>query len=194
MITTEKAKIIFSTIDEIPDWGFSPDGSFNHCVPIIKLTEDTAKLIADVRWISSNSEGHKFCYRDYKDGSLTYSSAIESVKSLLVKEGKKPYDKNLVIMFSPLKKSLNLLYVCTANRDRSRTAYEIMQVLYPEHKHDSAGCVPTHVRETQSRYWSKSKILLKEHAEWADKIFIMDNSHEYFISFSTICRDMDTKL
>lgn len=64
---------------------------------------------------------------------------------------------------------MNVLFICTANIQRSRTAEDIFK---DHHELDvrSAGVDPL-----------ADEPLTREHLEWADKIFVMEDMHEDFI-------------
>ena len=74
----------------------------------------------------------------------------------------------------------NILFVCTANRYRSRTAMEFFRMkygfLYPEWKFDSCGTAPIHVAETK-KCFSDAKELTPALIEWADVIICMVPHH-----------------
>lgn len=65
--------------------------------------------------------------------------------------------------------SMNLLFVCTVNRMRSCTAETIWSA-DPRFRVRSAGTAPT-----------ATKQVTPEMLRWADKIFVMEKTHENFI-------------
>ena len=70
---------------------------------------------------------------------------------------------------------MNILYVCLANRNRSRTAAEILRYVYKQHQHDSAGTSTYKVNETKKQF-PDAKVITRSLLEWANLIVAMDNS------------------
>tara|TARA_R110002050_G_scaffold20348_1_gene57652 strand:- start:41960 stop:42289 length:330 start_codon:yes stop_codon:yes gene_type:complete len=65
----------------------------------------------------------------------------------------------------------NILFVCSANKDRSKTAEYYFSEKYPNINFDSAGTN----RKTCNQLGTN---FLEEHQlEWADKIYVMENKH-----------------
>ena len=66
---------------------------------------------------------------------------------------------------------MNTLFICSANKRRSRTAEDHFCTLYPDHNFDSAG--------TNLKICSKegTNPLTEELLEWADIIFAMEKKH-----------------
>lgn len=70
---------------------------------------------------------------------------------------------------------MNILFICTANRDRSRTAELHFQAKYPEHRFRSAGI---------SKYASEKHggVQVKRYmCEVADRIICMEHCHSDYI-------------
>ncbi|MDN3414502.1 hypothetical protein [Pseudoalteromonas sp. APC 3250] len=66
---------------------------------------------------------------------------------------------------------MNILFLCTANVQRSKTAEELFQVLYPENTYKSAGLSAKYVTKAGSTLCTEG--LLK----WADKIYVFEQAH-----------------
>ena len=66
---------------------------------------------------------------------------------------------------------MNILFVCSANIDRSRTAEAIFTAKLPEHKFKSAGTNQDVCKE------SSTTMVTKEHIAWADHVFVMEQEH-----------------
>lgn len=66
---------------------------------------------------------------------------------------------------------MNVLFICSANKQRSKTAEDHFQVLYPQHHFQSAG--------TNHKICTKEGTtpLQIEHLIWADQIFVMESRH-----------------
>jgi predicted protein tyrosine phosphatase len=71
---------------------------------------------------------------------------------------------------------MNILFLCTANENRSKTAETYFRHAAPEHVYQSAGL--------SEKYCSKCQTTLctTELLEWADRIFVMQSSHIQRIS------------
>jgi len=69
----------------------------------------------------------------------------------------------------------NILFVCTANRDRSRTAEIYFQNKYPEHRFRSAG-INKYLSERHGGIHLKAYML-----DIADRIICMENIHFTYI-------------
>ena len=65
----------------------------------------------------------------------------------------------------------NVLFVCSANKERSKTAEDYFSGLYPEINFSSCG--------TNIRYCKKegTNPISKELIVWSDVIFVMENKH-----------------
>ncbi len=72
-------------------------------------------------------------------------------------------------------KTMNILFICTANRDRSRTAELMFQNLYPLHRFRSAG-INKYLSERHGGIPLKRYML-----EVADKILCMEQEHAAYI-------------
>ena len=66
---------------------------------------------------------------------------------------------------------MNILFVCSANKDRSRTAEDYFAIKYPELEFDSAGTNKTLCEELETNY------LAKEQLEAANCIYVMEEKH-----------------
>ena len=66
---------------------------------------------------------------------------------------------------------MNILFVCSANIDRSRTAEAIFTARYPEHRFKSAGTNQEICQECSST------VVTKDHLDWADHTFVMEEKH-----------------
>ena len=66
---------------------------------------------------------------------------------------------------------MNILFVCSANKNRSKTAEIYLSELFPEHNFDSAG--------TNEKLCMKEGgvFLEEEMLEWAECIFVMEQKH-----------------
>lgn len=73
---------------------------------------------------------------------------------------------------------LNILFVCSANKDRSRTAEDYFRGQYPEINFDSAGTNKKICDQIGTNY------INKEQLDFADKIFVMEQKH--FVAIKNI--------
>lgn len=66
---------------------------------------------------------------------------------------------------------MNYLFICSANKQRSKTAEDYFAEKHPEHKFRSAG--------TNSKICRKEGTteLTEELLEWADKAYVMEKKH-----------------
>lgn len=69
-----------------------------------------------------------------------------------------------------------VLFVCSANKDRSKTAEDYYSEHYPDLAFDSAGTNKKICDELGTNY------IMKEQLEWADKVFVMEQKHVNTIS------------
>ena len=74
-----------------------------------------------------------------------------------------------------------ILFVCTANRYRSRTSHELFEN-NPNLDVKSCGCIEFYVRDTKRFYWDKAQTISQELLEDADKIYVMEKFHLEHIS------------
>lgn len=65
----------------------------------------------------------------------------------------------------------SILFVCSANKDRSKTAEDYFSKHYPELSFDSAGTNKNTCNMLGTNYISKEQLDL------ADKVFVMENKH-----------------
>lgn len=71
---------------------------------------------------------------------------------------------------------MNILFVCSANIDRSRTAEAIFTAKYPAHTFKSAGTNQDVCKDCSST------LVTNDHILWADQIFAMENKHLDYIN------------
>lgn len=79
-----------------------------------------------------------------------------------------------------IKEKMNLLFVCSANKNRSKTAEEYFQKKYPNFKVLSAGI------NRKACAKEGSTFLTDELLEWADIIFTMEEKHKNIIQENTL--------
>ncbi|WP_121667982.1 phosphotyrosine protein phosphatase [Mesonia aquimarina] len=65
----------------------------------------------------------------------------------------------------------HILFVCSANKDRSRTAEDFFSQCYPDFCFDSAGTNPKICRQLGTTYIQETQLAL------ADRVFVMENKH-----------------
>lgn len=65
----------------------------------------------------------------------------------------------------------NILFVCSANKDRSKTAEDYYSKHYPDLYFDSAGTNKNTCNKLGTCY------IIKEQLDLADKVFVMENKH-----------------
>lgn len=66
---------------------------------------------------------------------------------------------------------MNILFVCSANKKRSKTGEDFMPEFYPEHSFDSTG-----TNEKQCRKYHGT-FLTEEMLSWANIVFAMEKKH-----------------
>ena len=66
---------------------------------------------------------------------------------------------------------MNILFLCTANIQRSKTAEELFQVLDKQNAYRSAGLSAKYVAKAGSTLCSEELL------EWADKIYVFEQGH-----------------
>lgn len=69
----------------------------------------------------------------------------------------------------------NILFVCSANKQRSKTAEDYFCIFYPDFNFQSAG---TNLKICQTE---GTNPLTEELLSWADIIFVMENNHSKLI-------------
>lgn len=74
---------------------------------------------------------------------------------------------------------MNILFVCSANQNRSKTAEVYFQEKYPQHQFQSAG---TNHKECLK---NNSQPLTEDLLTWADKAFVMEKHHQEIINKHT---------
>ena len=73
----------------------------------------------------------------------------------------------------------NVLFVCSANKQRSKTADDYFAAKHPEYNFDSAG---TNLKIC----WKEgTNPMTEELAEWADVIYVMEKRHKNLINQHT---------
>jgi len=72
-----------------------------------------------------------------------------------------------------------ILFVCSANKQRSKTGEDYFSTLYPDWEFKSAG---TNLKLCQTE---GTNPLTEEMLIWADRIFVMENKHTQQIKNST---------
>jgi predicted protein tyrosine phosphatase len=70
---------------------------------------------------------------------------------------------------------MNVLFICSANKDRSATAEAYFNELHPEYVYDSAG--------TNQKYCNQlgTQFVTVKMLNWADRIYVMEIKHQNFI-------------
>lgn len=66
---------------------------------------------------------------------------------------------------------MNILFVCSANKDRSRTAEDYFAIKYPELEFDSAGTNKKICNQLGTNY------IAKEQLEMANGVYVMEQKH-----------------
>lgn len=66
---------------------------------------------------------------------------------------------------------LNILFLCTANKQRSRTAQELLSAVNRTHQYKSAGLSLKYVNK------AGTTLCTVEMLSWADKIYVFQNAH-----------------
>jgi predicted protein tyrosine phosphatase len=72
-----------------------------------------------------------------------------------------------------------ILFVCSANKQRSKTGEDYFSIKYPEIQFESAGTNVTICRKEGTNPLSEELLI------WADKIFVMEKKHLEFIRKQT---------
>ncbi|MDJ1502859.1 protein tyrosine phosphatase [Xanthocytophaga agilis] len=67
---------------------------------------------------------------------------------------------------------MNILFLCTANKNRSRTAEDYFREHYPQHQFRSAG-LSQRLCEKEG-----TTLVTEQMLEWADRIFVMEEYHQ----------------
>lgn len=65
----------------------------------------------------------------------------------------------------------NILFVCSANKDRSKTADDYFSAKYPDINFDSAGTNKRICEQLGTSY------ITQEQMNWADKVLVMEEKH-----------------
>ena len=68
----------------------------------------------------------------------------------------------------------NILFICSANKDRSRSAEDYFREKHPQHSFDSAGT------NEKICFQLGTSFLNVEQLAWADVIFVMEKKHKEF--------------
>lgn len=66
---------------------------------------------------------------------------------------------------------MNILFICSANKDRSKTAEDYFSENYSDHIFDSAGTNEKTCNQLGTNYIEEYQL------EWADKIYTMESKH-----------------
>jgi predicted protein tyrosine phosphatase len=66
---------------------------------------------------------------------------------------------------------MNILFLCTANKQRSKTAEELFDAADKSHQYKSAGVSAKYVAK------AGSSLCTLEILQWADKIYVFEDSH-----------------
>tara|TARA_R110000772_G_scaffold190703_2_gene301507 strand:+ start:18911 stop:19255 length:345 start_codon:yes stop_codon:yes gene_type:complete len=66
---------------------------------------------------------------------------------------------------------MKILFLCTANIQRSRTAEDHFRENYPEHSYKSAGLSEKYCKQ------HRTTVCTTELLDWADKVFAMETMH-----------------
>ena len=82
---------------------------------------------------------------------------------------------------------MNILFVCTANRDRSKTAEHHFKISKPQHEYKSCGISSSYCKTWGGTYIDRGLL------DWADRIFCMDTNHQSFIR-QKYGKDYDAKM
>ena len=65
----------------------------------------------------------------------------------------------------------NILFICSANKDRSKTAEDYFSENYSDFNFDSAGANKKICNQIGTNYMEKDQL------DWVDEIFVMENKH-----------------
>ncbi|MFQ5335040.1 MAG: hypothetical protein ACE5DN_03090 [Flavobacteriales bacterium] len=71
---------------------------------------------------------------------------------------------------------MKILFVCTANKDRSRTAHHLFEKEKPQHEYASCGISESFTSALGTTF------ITKELCEWADLIICMEQDHANYIT------------
>jgi predicted protein tyrosine phosphatase len=71
---------------------------------------------------------------------------------------------------------MNILFICSANKDCSKTGEDYFSSAYPEHSFDSAGTNQQICLQLGTNYMDVEQL------DWADKIYVMETKHKKAIS------------
>ena len=66
---------------------------------------------------------------------------------------------------------MNVLFICSANKDRSKTAEDYFTEQYPEFNFDSAGTNKIICNKLGTNYVGQGQL------EWADSMYVMESKH-----------------
>ena len=66
---------------------------------------------------------------------------------------------------------MNVLFICSANKDRSKTAEDHFSEIYTNYHFDSAGTNKKICNSLGTNYIEDYQL------DWADKIYVMENKH-----------------
>jgi predicted protein tyrosine phosphatase len=74
---------------------------------------------------------------------------------------------------------MNILFLCSSNINRSKTAETFFRELYPQHTFASAGLNEKSCRDNNTTFATESML------EKADRIFVMEDKHLWWIVNAT---------
>ncbi len=70
----------------------------------------------------------------------------------------------------------NILFICSANKDRSKTAEDYFSEMYPDLNFDSAGTNQKICFQLGTNFIDLSQL------NWADSIYVMEKKHADFVN------------
>ena len=70
----------------------------------------------------------------------------------------------------------NILFICSANKDRSKTAEDYFSEIYPELNFDSAGTNQRICFQLGTNFIDLAQL------DWANSIFVMEKKHADFVN------------
>ena len=86
---------------------------------------------------------------------------------------------------------MHILFVGSANRERTRTAQEYFTRVFPQIEFDSCGINPLLVEETREHYWPDAKCVSQALISWAHLIICMEELHREYIVNQFALSDRD---
>lgn len=67
---------------------------------------------------------------------------------------------------------MKVLFICSANKDRSATAEDLARQYWPQHEYGSAGTNRKICFQLGTQYIAQEQLI------WADLVFAMENKHK----------------